>query len=96
MPTPEGKIADFLCREARRRGLFVRKCRWEGRVGCPDYLIIRDGRAFFVETKAPGESPRPSQVAEFDRLRAAGASVVVANSENGVLEALARAVEVTE
>lgn len=65
---------------AKREGLFVRKCRWEGRIGAPDYIILRGGRAYFVETKAPGEKPRPSQLIEFAAIETAGAPVAVVDS----------------
>lgn len=68
MTTPEGIIANNLRLEARSRGLFIRKCRWEGRIGAPDYIILRNGKAYFIETKAPGEKPRRSQLAEFGKI----------------------------
>lgn len=68
MTTSEGIIANNLRLEARAKGLFIRKCRWEGRLGAPDYIILRNGKAFFIETKAPGEKPRRSQLAEFGKI----------------------------
>lgn len=76
----ERRVARALVDAARTAGLFIRKCRWEGRVGAPDYIIVCDGRVYFVETKAPGEKPRPSQLIEFAAIRAAGAPVVVVDS----------------
>ena len=76
----ERRVARALVDAARTAGLYIRKCRWEGRVGAPDYIILRDGRAYFVETKAPGEKPRPSQLAEFSAIRSAGAPVWIVDS----------------
>lgn len=57
--------------------MHLRKCHWEGRVGAPDYIALKHGRAFFIETKAPGERPRPSQLAEFGRIRTEGGCPVI-------------------
>lgn len=88
MRTPERAVADTLLAHAADAGLFIRKCHWESHVGAPDYLIIRDGRAYFVETKAPGEKPRLSQLAEFKKLRAAGAPVYVVDGADSIMRAL--------
>lgn len=84
MRTPEGLVADALCREAKKRGFFIRKCKWEGRVGAPDYVLLHNGKAVFIETKAPGEVPRKSQTAESGQIRAAGCPVYVVYSIDGV------------
>lgn len=88
MQTPEHRIAAALTREAKARGLFIRKCRWEGRLGCPDYLIIRNGKAIFVETKAPGESPRKSQIAEFAKIQEHGGTIYVVDTLGKALEVI--------
>jgi len=90
MTTPEHTVAKALLDCAKRRGLFIRKCRWEGRAGAPDYIILAKGRAFFVETKARGEKPRKSQVAEFAKICETGCTVQVVDSA----ESAAQAVEV--
>lgn len=88
MTTPEGIIANNLRLEARAKGLFIRKCRWEGRLGCPDYLALKNGRAFFIETKAPGEKPRRSQLAEFGQILKTGCPVFVVDSESAAREVI--------
>lgn len=80
MQTPEHRTAAALTRAAKARGLFIRKCRWEGRLGCPDYIIIRNGKVIFVETKATGESPRKSQLAEFAKIQEYGGAVYVVDT----------------
>lgn len=76
----ERRVARALVDAAKREGLFIRKCRWEGRIGAPDYIILREGRAYFIETKAPGEKPRPSQLIEFAAIETAGAPVAIVDS----------------
>lgn len=75
--TPEGKVAAALIKAVKARGGFIRKLRWENRVGAPDYLIAIRGYVYFVETKAPGEKVRPAQAAEFRKLKDAKKSVLV-------------------
>ncbi|MBR2307184.1 MAG: VRR-NUC domain-containing protein [Fibrobacter sp.] len=81
MQTPEHSVAQALVRAAADAGLLIRKLRWEGRIGAPDYVILASGMAFFVETKAPGEKPRLSQLAEFARLEKCGFPVAVVDTE---------------
>lgn len=76
----ERAVAKALVEAAKAQDLFIRKCRWEGRVGAPDYIVLRDGTAHFIETKAPGERPRASQIAEFRAIQTAGATVWIVDS----------------
>lgn len=94
MQTPEHAVAQALASAAADAGLTIRKLRWEGRVGAPDYLILCDGRAFFVETKSPGEKPRPSQLAEFARLEKCGFPVAVVDTEDAAEQAISRICEI--
>lgn len=77
MQTPEHRIAAALVSAAKKEHVYLRKCHWEGRMGAPDYIALSNGRAFFIETKAPGERPRQSQRAEFDRIRTEGCCPVI-------------------
>lgn len=63
--TPEGRIVCYIKKVITAHGGAVRKVSWEGRAGAPDLLIMIGGRHWFIECKAPGESPRPSQTREF-------------------------------
>jgi hypothetical protein len=83
--TPEGKIKDYLCERIRKLGGEVRFLKWIGRHGAPDTLVLLDDiPPTFVETKAPGQKPRPSQVREFERLRKFGFRVLVLDSEEQI------------
>lgn len=56
-----------------------------GMVGVPDRLILLpNGKAAFVELKAPGEKPRPIQLYAHDKLRGLGFPVYVVDSAEGV------------
>ena len=94
MRTPERVVADALVKHAQEAGLYIRKCHWESCVGAPDYCILHAGRAFFVETKAPGEKPRLSQLAEFKKIRAAGCPVFVVDCMDDIMRAIITILEV--
>lgn len=70
--TPEGRIVAHIKKIVTASGGAVRKVSWEGRIGAPDLLILAGGRHWWVECKAPGKSPRPSQVREFAALECLG------------------------
>lgn len=78
--TPEGKVVAAIRKRVRDLGGDTRKCRWEGRAGAPDLLILLDGRHLWVEVKAPGKRPGAHQLREHERLRAAGCDVFVVDS----------------
>ena len=76
--TPEGRVSAALRQAVIRAGGEIRKIQWQGRVGAPDWLVMLLGGVVFVETKAPGEVPRRSQIVEFRRIyRASGIPVLV-------------------
>lgn len=80
--TPEGRIVCHIKKTVTSAGGAVRKVSWEGRVGAPDLLIMIGGRHWFIECKAPGESPRPSQLREFSIMEhLGGCRILVINSK---------------
>lgn len=56
--------------------------------GTPDLLIVAEGRAFFLELKAPRGRVSPAQHECHAQLRAAGAEVAVAFNIDEALEQL--------
>lgn len=83
--TPEGKVKEYLVERIRKLGGEVRFLKWIGRHGAPDTLVmLEDIPPTFVETKAPDQKPRPSQVREFERLRKYGFRVLVVDSEEQI------------
>lgn len=90
--TPEGRVSAALRQAVIRHGGEIRKVQWQGRVGAPDWLVMLWGGALFVETKAPGDVPRRSQIVEFRRIsRAGGIPVLVidrAEDAIGIIHAL--------
>lgn len=79
--TPEGRVSAALRQCVISAGGEIRKVMWQGRSGAPDWLVMLSGGAVFVETKAPGETPRASQIIEFRRIKhASGIPVLVLDS----------------
>lgn len=74
--TPEGKLVSYIRRRVREIGGETRKCSWEGHSGAPDLLVMLRGRHFWVECKAPGESPRAAQCREHLKMREIGGCIV--------------------
>lgn len=95
----ERDIEAHLVKRVKELGGECRKVQWVGRLGAPDRVVMRAERdgpgwtipaeTIWVELKAPGAKPRPSQVREHERMRAMGQRVVVIDSIEGVEELLA-------
>lgn len=63
---------------AKAKGHLFWKLTVPGYPGVPDRLLLStDGRAVFIEFKAPGKKPTPLQVAWHTKLRALGFEVYV-------------------
>lgn len=73
----ESALEEWTVDLAKKNGWLVRKLRWIGRTGAPDRLFARDGRAIFVEFKAPLKEPNIKQKREHGRMIAAGLDVMV-------------------
>ena len=83
--TPEGKIAHYLKTRIEQCGGLIRKIVYEGRRDCPDYVVHLCGQTYFIETKAPGETPRDSQLYEFAQIAIHGEHpVIVVDSKESV------------
>ena len=81
----EGKVETFLLKKVKQ---FRGKCYKfisPGHVGAPDRIVIMpQGKVYFVETKAPGKKPRPSQRAFHRELASVGVRVYVLDSKEAV------------
>lgn len=57
----ESKIQARIIKRLEAEGYCVVKLILTNKNGIPDLLVLKDGKAFFVEVKRPGEKPRPLQ-----------------------------------
>lgn len=55
-----------------------------GTAGVPDRIIVTPRRTVFVEVKAPGEKPRPLQLAVMRQIEKAGGKCFVVDSVESV------------
>lgn len=81
----ESLIENYLIAQVKARGGFTRKVTYQGRTGAPDrWCFFPDGKLLITELKRPGETPRPDQVVEIEKLRSMGQKVYVIDSKEGV------------
>jgi hypothetical protein len=86
----EKTIVAKVIAAARQRGWWAMKTHGSafGVVGLPDILVIREGRAAWMEAKRPGESPTRIQEHRMRELSAAGCPVTVVTSAGDAIEFL--------
>ena len=81
----ERQIEQKLVTETRKRGGMALKFVSPSFAGMPDrLLLLPDGKISFVETKAPGQKPRPIQVKRHEMLRKLGFKVFVLDAMEGI------------
>lgn len=81
----EKTIEHKLTIAAKNMGGIALKFVSPGFDGMPDRIVlIPDGNIGFVEVKAPGEKPRPLQIARHELLRRLGFKVYVLNDEQQI------------
>lgn len=83
--TKETDIEAYLRNKARSLGGYALKWVCPSWVGVPDrILLLPKGKIAFIETKAPGKTPRPNQERWRNRLIALGFKAYVADSKKAI------------
>ena len=81
----ERQIEQKLVKAVKAAGGIAPKLTSPGFDGMPDRMVLMpEGRIAFVEVKAPGEKPRPLQLARHRLLRRLGFRVYVLDSEKQI------------
>ncbi|KGM18163.1 VRR-NUC domain-containing protein [Corynebacterium auriscanis] len=81
----EQKLEQHLVNEVRKHGGLCWKLTSPGTAGVPDRIIILPGgRIAFIETKAPGQQPRPIQVRRHNQLKQRGAHIYTIDHPNQI------------
>ncbi len=90
MTTPEGQNTLFLKKACKKLGISAFKLSFEGTVGAPDWLLMRDGKHILIELKAPKRGKlSPPQQRMIDLLSEAGGfEVFVCNNEESIRTAI--------
>ena len=95
----EKQIEQKLVKATRRRGGWALKLSSPGTSGLPDRLVMMpEGIAAFVEVKAPGQKPRPLQLAQMRKLKQLGFPVYVlddADQIETILEEVSHGIRTT-
>lgn len=73
----ESAIQRKIIKRYEADGYIVVKIGLTNKPGFPDLLLLKDGKASFVEVKRPGCKPRPLQEYRINELRKAGFDVDV-------------------
>jgi hypothetical protein len=68
----ESHIQDRIVKRYKAQGFIVVKIGLCNLNGFPDLMLLKDGKASFVEVKRPGQKPRPLQEYRLKELRDAG------------------------
>lgn len=78
----EKTIVANVMAQGRALGYWVTKFHGNAysMAGVPDVLAIKDGRAYWMEVKRPGEEPTRIQLHRMRELKAAGCPVAVVTS----------------
>lgn len=84
MGRTENSIEQYLVTQAEKENFLCPKFTSPGTDGVPDRILIGNGCILFVETKAPGESPRPLQEAVIRLFKQHGADVRVIDTKGQV------------
>lgn len=68
----ESKIQARIIKRLEAQGYYVVKLILTNKPGIPDLLLLKDGKASFIEVKRPGEKPRILQQYRMNELRGFG------------------------
>lgn len=78
---------------AERLGCWQKKFKTPGRRAAPDRIYALNGRVWWIEYKAPGETPTKLQVLEHERMRKHGLRVYVCDSKESARAVIQKEVD---
>ena len=76
----ESKVQARLIKHYEKQGYMVVKLILTNKPGIPDLMLLKDGKASFIECKREGGKPRDLQKYRIEELRSLGFKVEVADS----------------
>lgn len=80
----ESEIEQYLVSKVAELGGETRKVKWIGRRGAPDRFVLLNGKAAWVELKAPNKRLGAHQMREANTMVAYGQDYHVISSKDGV------------
>ncbi len=85
MAIKEKDIEEYLRNRVKKAGGKAYKWESPGNLGVPDRIVVFPGNnIYFVELKAPGKKPRPTQEKQMGDLRKFGCRVSVIDTKERV------------
>lgn len=82
----ENTVENYLVARAAQEGFLCPKFKSASNNGVTDRILVGHGLVLFVETKRPGEKPRPLQKAVIQNFRNHGADTRVVDTKTKVDE----------
>lgn len=76
----EKEVEKYLVHKAYVRSILCRKAKWIGNRGCPDRVLMRDGKIVWIEVKGSKGKLSDIQIHEQNRMIAHGQIVVTVYS----------------
>lgn len=73
----ESNVQAKIIKRYEDEGYLVVKLTLTNKNGFPDLMLLKDGKAIFIEVKRKGEHPRPLQVYRHEELKRFGFDVSV-------------------
>ena len=80
----ESQIQAELIKQLERSGWQVIKLIQTTANGIPDLMVLKNGRAVFIEVKRPGQYPRPLQLYRIEQLTNNGFEAIIARSVDDI------------
>lgn len=80
----EHDIESYLMKQSKKNGFLCWKFISPSINGVPDRILIGHGLIIFVETKAPGKTPRKRQIRTIEKMEAHGAIVKVIDTKEKI------------
>lgn len=84
MGKPEGKIENYLIKQAKAHNFLCYKFTSPSSSGVPDRILIGNGKTIFIETKSSTGKTRELQDEVIQEMREHGACVFVANTKQKI------------
>lgn len=82
----ESTIEKKVCDYARKNGCVVMKLAGPNQKGQPDRMFLKNGKAMFIEFKAPGKKPTALQERWLRQLREQGFTAVACDCPHDGIE----------
>ena len=81
---PEASVETYFKETIKASGGLPLKFKSESTNAVPDQIVLFRGKTYYAELKAPGEEPRPDQIALHKKFKSYGVTVHVCDTKDAV------------